>query len=316
MIIILDYMIPCLTSNKYPFFNRRGVEALDAIHRCNGFDQASKIMGLSQSAISQRFKELQRDCNDPLLIRSQPYSLTNKGQALVDYLQALRQLETSTLEEMSLSYGLPSLNIGLSRDTLETWFLSLLISTGLMEKAHVSLITVDQNETLRLLKRGEANLTISPIAKSLNKQQPTYIGNMDYILVATAGFRNRFFEKSKTFPENLLNAPCLVYDQHDHLYQHYLENFWNVQTAPRHVHMMPSVIGFKKMVLTGIVLALIPYVDVQQEIDSGVLVNLAPQQTWNMPLYLHTSDFLTSAEKKLINIIVRASQSYLKQSLI
>lgn len=293
------------------FFERRSLEALEAIYSFNGFESAAKVLGISQSAVSQRFKSLQELCGDLLIIRSQPYELTAQGKKLFNYLQTVKHLEGTLLNDLGLGERRYPLRIGLSRDMLDTWFLNLLHCTKIMSEVNITLTTVDQEETLHLLKRNEVSVALSPFYDSFSKKEPSYVGKMTYVAVATKDFQRRYFPKEMKLEDAILQAPCLVYDKKDNLYYKYLKKHWKINKTPSVVHTVPSVLGFKQLALQGDTLALIPYIDVHQELTSGKLVNLFPLCTWDLSIYMHTCDYLRTSERKIVEKLFQAANKLL-----
>jgi|GEM_PF-484049 len=292
-------------------FDNRSLETLEAIYTYNGFASAAKILGISQSAVSQRFKSLQKSFGDMLLIRSTPYQLTSKGKKLVNYIQKIKHLEDVLSDEMGLKQKRHPLRISLSRDMLDTWFLNVLKNTNIMNKVQIALTTVDQEETLSLLKRGEVNVAFSPSSLCFSEKKPSYIGSMTYICISTPCFQKRYFPKNILLKSALKKAPCLVYDRKDNLYFKYLKKYWQINPLPFVVHTIPSVFCFKQLVLQGEVMALIPYIDVQQEISSGKLINLFPQNKWDIPIYMHTCDYLGVSDRKILQQIFQETHKIL-----
>ena len=69
------------------------LRALDAVLQEQNFDRAAKSLHITQSAISQRIKQLEQQFAEPLLIRSQPLQATPLGQKLLAHYRQVHQLE-------------------------------------------------------------------------------------------------------------------------------------------------------------------------------------------------------------------------------
>ena len=89
------------------------------------------------------------------------------------------------------------------------------------------------------------------------------------------------------YPNNLLSAPAIIFDQNDYLHDRYLEKFFRIKTEQPNYHTIPSVQGFREFVRQGLAYALIPEADVWMDIEKNRLVNLFPDKVWEMPLYFH-----------------------------
>ena len=68
----------------------RTLQALDAVIRERGFERAAQKLCITQSAVSQRIKQLENMFGQPLLVRTVPPRPTEQGQKL---LALLRQVE-------------------------------------------------------------------------------------------------------------------------------------------------------------------------------------------------------------------------------
>ncbi|MBE8741515.1 LysR family transcriptional regulator, partial [Aeromonas veronii] len=67
------------------------LRALDAVLQEQNFDRAAKSLHITQSAISQRIKQLEQQFAEPLLIRSQPLLATPLGQKLLAHYRQVHQ---------------------------------------------------------------------------------------------------------------------------------------------------------------------------------------------------------------------------------
>ena len=73
---------------------------------------------------------------------------------------------------------------------------------------------------------------------------------------------------------------------------------------------MPSVYGFKTFALEGYGYALIPKIDIREELKSGSLVDLFPKKHFPMPLYWHTREIKTPVYKAFDKIVRSVMKLY------
>ena len=66
----------------------RTLQALDAVIRERGFERAAQKLCITQSAVSQRIKQLENMFGQPLLVRTVPPRPTEQGQKLLDNVAA------------------------------------------------------------------------------------------------------------------------------------------------------------------------------------------------------------------------------------
>ena len=75
------------TAMKRPDY--RTLQALDAVIRERGFERAAQKLCITQSAVSQRIKQLENMFGQPLLVRTVPPRPTEQGQKLLALLLAV-----------------------------------------------------------------------------------------------------------------------------------------------------------------------------------------------------------------------------------
>ena len=74
-------------------FDYKLIHALDTVITEQSFENAALVLNITQSAISQRIKQLEQLVAKPVLIRSQPLQTTTIGQKLLSHFRKVRQLE-------------------------------------------------------------------------------------------------------------------------------------------------------------------------------------------------------------------------------
>ncbi|MGQ7171707.1 LysR family transcriptional regulator, partial [Escherichia sp. R-CC3] len=73
------------------------LNALDAVIRERGFERAAQKLCITQSAVSQRIKQLENMFGQPLLVRTVPPRPTEQGQKLLALLRQVELLEEEWL---------------------------------------------------------------------------------------------------------------------------------------------------------------------------------------------------------------------------
>ena len=111
------------------------------------------------------------------------------------------------------------------------------------------------------------------------------LGDMEYVLVASPEFAKKHFAEG-TPKECLRKAPAVKFDQNDQLHERYLEKFFHLNGKELNYNVIPSVRGFKELVLLGYGYALIPRIDIVSELKKKQLVQLY-DKVWKVPLYWH-----------------------------
>ncbi|NCD26788.1 MAG: LysR family transcriptional regulator, partial [Deltaproteobacteria bacterium] len=77
------------------------LEALAAVITEESFDKAARVLFLTQSAVSQRIRQLEERIGRMLVVRSVPVRPTPAGMAVLRHYRQLADLERSLFEELS-----------------------------------------------------------------------------------------------------------------------------------------------------------------------------------------------------------------------
>ncbi|MGM8892298.1 ArgP/LysG family DNA-binding transcriptional regulator, partial [Psychrobacter sp. 1Y1] len=151
-------------------FDYAHLKALSIVVSQGGFDKAAKHLFISQSAVSQRIKQLEDKVGQSLLVRTNPVRATETGKRLLRHYAQVQLLESELRSEMDVDDpSLPTIvKIAVNADSLATWFLPALAEVFKRHKWLLELIIDDEAYTHHLLKNGEAVgcVTTSQIALS------------------------------------------------------------------------------------------------------------------------------------------------------
>lgn len=265
----------------------KALEALAAVIELQSFEAAALKLHITQSAVSQRIKGLETYYGAPLLIRMLPYKLTPLGSTLMSHYNQVSLLENALSNQLSSDWVKPTIAIALNRDSLETWFLDLIEKKSLFDQITLEVVADDQELTLDYFKRGLVTACLSTQEKAVAGGKVTFVGNMDYVMVASPAFYKEYFSK-KNSPQQFLKAPAIKFDHNDKLHERYLEKFFGIDASEMHFHILPSVRGFKKYALLGYGYCLIPKIDIVEELKKKKLVLIYPEKVWQIPLYWHS----------------------------
>lgn len=101
----------------------RALQALDAVIRERGFERAAQKLCITQSAVSQRIKQLENLFGQPLLVRTVPPRPTEEGQKLLGLLHQVELLEAEWLGDDARNIEPPLISLAVNADSLATWLL-------------------------------------------------------------------------------------------------------------------------------------------------------------------------------------------------
>jgi LysR family transcriptional regulator (chromosome initiation inhibitor) len=76
------------------------LEALSAVVDSGGFDKAARKLFLTQSAISQRIRQLEEHLGQPVLTRTSPPAPTTAGRLLLQHYRQLSLMEGELLNTL------------------------------------------------------------------------------------------------------------------------------------------------------------------------------------------------------------------------
>lgn len=296
----------------FSMFDYGALSALAAVIEMQGFQEAAQKLFITQSAVSQRVKSLEKKYGEPVLIRTTPYRPTQLGLKLLSHFKRVALLEQNLHDELTSAVDRQRVSIAISRDSLETWFKEVMDRLKLLPAITLEIIADDQEQTLRYLQNGLVAACASTTEKKLSNCRTEFLGYFDYVLVASPDFKRRHFS-NKNSKKNLLHAPALLFDTHDRLHGKYLKHFFNIDDHDINYSIIPSVAGFRQFALNGYAYALIPYIDIITELKQKKLVNLFPDKIWHMPIYWHMWDIEPKFYKLFNELVFKIARQTLRQ---
>ncbi len=292
----------------------QGILALATVIEMQGFQSAANRLCITQSAVSQRIKSLEHYYGEPVLIRTLPYRPTQLGLTLLGHYKRVTLLEDALVANLTKAASVPRISISISRDSLETWFVTVMEQFKKLMPMTVEIIADDQEHTLDYLQKGLVSACASTSGKQLTGCKAEFLGYCDYVMVASPEFYKQYFVNKSTVKHNLLTAPTTIFDQNDKLHLEYLQYYFNIPSIDlSRCHVVPSVAGFKQFVMNGYAYSLIPHLDIQSELKQKKLINIFPDKVWAMPVYWHTWEIETQAYQSFNDLVVRLGRKLLRQ---
>ena len=288
------------------------IAALDAVVRQGSFERAADKLCITQSAVSQRIKQLEQMMAQPLIVRGQPPGLTEAGQKLLGLYQRVMMLEQDLLDDINHQDGdqPTSVTLAVNADSVATWLLPGLSTLLKEEKIQLHLLVEDESRCLDKMRRGEAAAAISLQAHPLPGCQADYLGEMRYLCVCSPDFAKRHFPEGVT-RETLTTAPVIAFDSLDNMHRDFLQRHFDLPHGIAPCHIVPSSEAFVSMAKAGIAYCMLCELQVKQELASGELVNILPDLWDTRPLYWHHWVLETGRLKMLSRQVIK----YARQAL-
>ncbi|MFJ7884862.1 LysR family transcriptional regulator ArgP [Pseudomonas sp. NPDC096917] len=268
-------------------FDYKLLSALAAVVEQAGFERAAQVLGLSQSAISQRIKLLEARIGQPVLVRATPPSPTDIGRRLLNHVQQVRLLERDLQSVVPAldDEGLPErLRIALNADSLATWWAQAVGDFCADQHLLLDLVVEDQTVGLKRMRAGEVAACLCASERPVAGARSVLLGAMRYRALASPGFIARHFPAGVS-AERLPKTPALVFGPDDFLQHRYLAAL-GVDGGFEH-HLCPSSEGFIRLTEAGLGWGLVPELQVREQLASGALLELLPDKPIDVPLYWH-----------------------------
>lgn len=268
-------------------FDYKLLSALAAVIEQAGFERAAQILGLSQSAVSQRIKLLEARIGQPVLVRATPPSPTDIGRRLLNHVQQVRLLERDLQSQVPAldEGGVPErLRIALNADSLATWWAQAVGDFCVEHHLLIDLVVEDQDVGLKRMRAGEVAACLCGSERPVAGARSLLLGAMRYRALASPGFIARHFPAGFT-PQTLAQVPALVFGPDDFLQHRYLQSL-GIEGVFQH-HLCPSSEGFIRMTEAGMGWGLVPELQVRDQLASGKLVELLSECCIDVPLYWH-----------------------------
>ena len=286
----------------------KGLAAFSAIVKNASFERAAAELFITQSAVSQRLKQLEQNVGHSLVVRSPQIKATIAGQALLKYAHNLSQIERDLIGELAPKKQLDWLKISIATnaDTLATWLLGALAPWCSEHKILLDLKVDDQDETHQLLKTGEVLGCISSLEKAAPGCSSDPLGIIHYHCVVSPCFKQKYFAKG-IGKAQFTKAPAVVFNHKDQLQHQYLKRYFDIDARTHIQHSIPSLEAYNEWIKLGMGFGMAPKLQIQPLLDTGELVLLTPNKQIEVPLFWHQWGLKTPLGHSLSRQIANAA---------
>lgn len=257
--------------------------------REKGFDRAAKKLGLTQPAVSRQIKQLEEAVGQILLIRTSPPKATKAGMRLLRHFNQVHQLEEEMLGELGPSRKTKwnPLSIGINADSLSCWFLDGMEAFIRKNRIILDLHVDDQEETFQLFKKEKVSAYIGLKNRFGQNCASSYLGSMNYKMVCTPEFKQRFFPKGLT-KRRLKNAPIALFNVKDQLHEATLNKIVGKIDSRLNTFYIPSTEKLSDVVSGGLAFGYLPVQHCGERLNKGTLLDIAPKHPVYVDLYWNT----------------------------
>ena len=282
---------------------------LSAILQTGSFEGAAQVLGLTQSAISQRLKALEARVGAQLVHRTTPCTATPVGQRLAAHADQIALLETRLREDLTGLAPAPQtrLRLAVNADSLATWLPAALASLP----GHLfDLVIDDQDVSHDRLLRGEVLGALTTRASPLPGCDVTPLGALRYQAIASPEFMARNFADGVT-SDSLATAPMLQFNMNDQLQHRWITQATGATLSPP-CHRLPSSEGFVTAARLGMGWGMAPEALLQDDLARGTLCLLRADCPFDTPLYWQWTRLLGGALAPLTRALRRGARLALR----
>ncbi len=293
-------------------FDYKLLHALSMVMQEQSFERAANVLCISQSAVSQRIKQLEEFVAHPVIVRGQPIVPTSIGQQLLSHYKQVQQLESVLLPELLPDEPghVVKLPIAVNADSVATWFLGVMTPLLKVHPIELNLLIANEERTLEKLKSGEAFAAVSSHEQALGGYQSFELGKMEYILVATPEFNQRYFADGLN-TESLRHAPGVSFDPKDDMHIRFIKEHFGLSAGSYPRHTVRSSEAFVAMAKQGVAYSLLCPLQVQDELESGELINILPDKSLVETLYWHCWVMVRGIYKEVSQHVVKEGREVL-----
>lgn len=264
------------------------IEALAKVIQEGGFERAARVLFLTQSAVSQRVRQLEESSGQILISRTTPPQPTAAGNALLKHYQQVKLLEDGLSSELTDSPAakMTTLAVGINADSLANWFIAAISPILQRMDLLIDLRVDDQEQTHRFLREGDVVGCVSTEANAMQGCRVEKLGSMTYRLLATPDFIDRWFPNELSL-EGAEQAPAVIFNRKDRLHYQFFEQYLNRAPESFPAHFIPAPDQFLEVIADGYSYGMVPDWQGTELLAAGQLQELMPGATLQVDLYWH-----------------------------
>lgn len=260
-----------------------GLDALEAIANAGTIASASKEIGVTQTALTQRIKALESELGCSLFVRSRKgMKLTPNGEILNLYAKERSQKERLVLRKLNGAESAEPIRLKISGPTLQTQR-RVFNKLEPLKKKHPELyfeFDIDDSDDLfSKIKQGSADFIITsqrPPASLRYKK----LESSEFILVGPYSW------KKTPLKGNLEAGSVIDFNPHDKYTYNFLKHFKLLPKSLKERHFVNNTNQMIMLVERGLGYAVFDILDVKELIKQKTVCNLAPDYTLKVHWFL------------------------------
>lgn len=288
-------------------FDYDSLAVLAAVVREGSFEAAAKSINVTQSAISQRIRQLEEKVGAVLIARGRPCVPTDAGLQLCRHVEQVALLQQELGERMSALVGggeatAATIRIAVNNDSLATWFPNVIKRATQELGIRVDILPDDQEHTEDSIKSGESLAVVTSLETPVQGCRRISLGSMDYIAVAAPElFRTKFVRGVSL--DTLRGSTCLAFNRKDTIQAQWMTLCFG-EAVPLSTHFVPSYEGYISCCLNGTAWGLVPRTErIATLISRGALLELSPGMAVKISLHWQASNQPSDILNRLGDIV-------------
>ncbi len=295
-------------------FDYDSLATLLAVVRTGGFDSAARQLGITQSAVSQRIKQLEEKVGLILIVRGRPCVPTEAGLQLCRHIEQVELLQHETEKQIATLSGgeansAATVRISVNNDSLATWFPSVIKRASDELGVLFNILPDDQEHTERALTTGDALAVVTAMEKPVEGCTRISLGSMEYVAVASKAFHDQHFASGVT-PDALRRANCLAFDEKDTIQSQWMLLAFG-EEFPVPTILVPSYEGYVACCVNGSAWGLVPSDAAAPLIRQGKFVELTPGKSVKVPLHWQARAKGSEILRRLGSVVLEQARIHL-----
>lgn len=288
------------------------IEALAKVVQEGGFERAAQALFLTQSAVSQRVRQLEESSGQILISRTTPPQPTAAGKALLKHYQQVKLLEDGLSSESTVSSAskLTTLTIGINADSLAHWFIPVI--SPILQKMDllIDLRVDDQEQTHHYLREGDVVGCVSTEAQAMQGCRIEKLGTMTYRLLATPNFIEHWFPDGLSL-KGAERAPAVIFNRKDRLHWRFFQQYMGETPKSLAAHFIPAAEQFLQVITDGYSYGMVPDWQSTDLLKTGKLLELLPEATIQVDLYWHCWNLIARPLQQLSDQLIQGAKKQL-----
>lgn len=252
------------------------LEVLAAVAREKSFSRAAEVLDRTQPAVSQAVRRLEREVGETLFDRSsKDGTLTYAGEILLDFARQmlnLRQNAHSAIREMR---NLHTGKVTISANEHTVFYLLPLIAE--FRKRHPMIkIEVQRGVASRIPKQitaREVELGVISFKPNDDSLKSISVMNDQLQLIVAPG--HRFAGRKSLSVKDLAGETFIAHNAPSPYRKKVIETFEKFNTELNISVELPSLEAIKRLVVTGVGVALVPKLSAKDEVATGKLYGIS-----------------------------------------